>query len=163
MNDEYFMRHALALAESGLTDGFCPIGSVLVLDGEVVVQHSWQPTGDTLLGHPELLCLQEAEQSMPSGRSRAVLYSTLEPCLMCTGAAMSFFLGQIVYALPSPTDGAVNLAQNWRPRSQSTSGTPFGRPAIRGGVLEDESRRLMQRYVNSAHDNPVARWAKSLV
>lgn len=163
MGDEQFMRRALALAEAGLDEGFCPIGAVLVLDGDVVVEHNWRPSANTLLGHPELLCLREAEGSIPSGRTRSVLYTTLEPCLMCTGAAMSFFLGRIVYALPSPTDGAASLAHEWQPRRESSSGAPFGRPVVEGGMLQEASRRLMRRYVAAASDGPVARWALSFV
>jgi len=58
-----------------------------------------------VLRHPELVVLLEADLRVASRRRDAILYTTLEPCPMCMGAAMAFFVGTVVYALDSPLDG----------------------------------------------------------
>lgn len=67
------------------------------------------------MGHAELVALEEADRQRLSfeQRTRAMLVSNREPCLMCMGAAMSFFLGEIIYGLESSTDGAVALVRAW--------------------------------------------------
>src|SRR5689334_2753191 len=115
--DEQFMREALRMASLGLERGELPIGAVVVLDGRVIAAaHTTEAAERRLLVHAELLALEAADrlQPFPGRRRDAQLFVTLEPCLMCLGAAMSFFLGAIHYALESPGDGAVALVREWR-------------------------------------------------
>jgi tRNA(adenine34) deaminase len=104
------MRLALDLAARGIRAGYMPIGAVLVARGEVVAEAFWRGRdAGGLLGHPESRVLTAADQFMDfQARREATLYTTLEPCLMCMGTAMSFFLGRVVYALGSvaPTRGS---------------------------------------------------------
>jgi tRNA(adenine34) deaminase len=76
------------------------------------------------LGHAELVALEEADKQQLSfdERGRARLFTNLEPCLMCMGAAMSFFLGEIVYGLESPGDGAVELVRGWVRKEEDLPG-----------------------------------------
>jgi tRNA(Arg) A34 adenosine deaminase TadA len=54
-------------------------------------------------------------------RQEATLYTTLEPCALCMAAAMTFWLGTIVFAVEAPVDGGTNLPDLWHP--------PNGHPA----------------------------------
>src|SRR5689334_20721456 len=95
---EHFMRQALKLAEAAMEQGNLPIGAVIVLEGHIIAAaHTAEVTEQRLLVHAELLALEEADRLRPfPGRRRdARLFTTLEPCLMCFGAAMSFLIGSV--------------------------------------------------------------------
>src|SRR5215831_11073194 len=116
MIDEHarFMREALRLAREGMERGELPIGAVVALDGEVLAAaHTRERAERRLLVHADLLALEAADRLGPyRGRRRDTrLYVTLEPCLMCPGAAMSFMIGEVYYGLESPADGAVALVR----------------------------------------------------
>jgi tRNA(adenine34) deaminase len=160
---EHYMRQALALAEQALGLGEFPIAALVVLDGQVIAQGTTTEHRDKrTLGHAELVALEEADRlGLPyAQRRRARLFTTLEPCLMCMGAAMSFFLGEIVYALESPGDGAVVLVQGWERREEDLPG--YQVPMVRGGLLREESMRLFQRYVSMHPPGPMRDWAETL-
>lgn len=149
--DERFMREALALAERGLNEGEMPIGAVVVLDGAIISSAYWRFRRDALLDHAEMLALREAEKDdrILDRRPDVTLYTTLEPCLLCMGGAMSFMLGRIVFALEAAYDGASNVTKVWQP----ALGFPldgfrvFSNPGVIGGVCRDEALALMRAYV----------------
>src|SRR5687768_3063774 len=106
VQDEAFMSRALAIAAAGMVRGEMPIGAVVVVDGEIVAEaHTEERTQGRLLVHADLLALDMADRRLQGRRSRATLYVTLEPCLMCLGAAFTARISRVVYALDSPSDG----------------------------------------------------------
>jgi tRNA(adenine34) deaminase len=165
VDDRELMQRALALAAQGLASGAMPIGAVLALRGEVVAEAFWRGSKHGVLDHPESVVLREADRRLdPAGRREATLYTTLEPCLMCMGTAMSFFLGRIVFALPAPADGAANVAAVWapllgHPRRQGA----YGLPTIEGGLYEAGSRRLISEWLESGPTGPEAGFARQLL
>jgi tRNA(adenine34) deaminase len=156
--DERFMREALGLAERGLNEGEMPVGAVVVLDDAIVSSGYWRFSRDGLLDHAEMLALRRAEKDarILGRRPDVTLYTTLEPCLLCMGAAMSFMLGRIVYALEAAYDGAGNVTKVWQPEL----GFPpegfrlFSNPDVLGGFCRDEALALMRAYVERNPDNP---------
>ena len=135
MNDEDLMNHALAQARQAREQGVMPIGAVLAHRGEILAAAYWKGVARGLLDHPEHAVLMDADASTSfAARREAALYTTLEPCLMCMGTAMSFFLGRVVYALAAPADGAANVAEQWRPAQGHPTGPgPYALPKIEGG------------------------------
>src|SRR2546421_7822324 len=110
------MRVALAQAERGLEAGAMPIGAVLVHGAEILAEAHWKGAGYGLLAHPEHTVLVTADALVPfEARREATLYTTLEPCLMCVGTAMSFCLGRIVYPLAARADGVARVMRQWCP------------------------------------------------
>jgi creatinine deaminase len=90
-----FLRAALDEARAGLAEGGLPIGSVLVRGGEVVARgHNRRVQKGDPMAHAEIDCLTRA------GRQRtyrdAVLYSTLMPCFLCSGAVVQFGIRKVV-------------------------------------------------------------------
>ncbi|MBN1137762.1 MAG: nucleoside deaminase [Anaerolineae bacterium] len=159
----YFMRQALTLAAEALEQGEFPIAAVVVLDEEIIAQGTASEQREKrYLGHAELIALEQADRQGLSfaQRHEARLFTTLEPCLMCMGAAMSFFLGELYYALASPGDGAVNLAQGWDRKKEDIPG--YQLPTIHGGLLREESIRLFEQYVALQPPGPMRAWAESL-
>jgi tRNA(adenine34) deaminase len=111
---ERFMREALAVAHQGLEKGELPIGAVVVVNDQIIASaHTMERSEKRFLVHADLLALGAADrlQLFPGKRRDARLYVNLEPCFMCMGAAMSFFLGEVYCGLESPGDGAVALVQ----------------------------------------------------
>lgn len=160
---ETYMRRALALAEEALDLGELPIAAIVVLDDQILAQATASEQREKrFLGHAELVALEEADRQQLSfaERGRAQLFTTLEPCLMCIGAAMSFFLGEIVYGLESPGDGAVELVRGWVRKEEDIPGYQI--PKIRGGLLREESRRLFEVYVARREPGPMRDWAETL-
>lgn len=160
------MGSALALARRGLAEGVLPIGAIVAIDNAPVAEAYWQGAAHGILRHPELAVLLEADRLVGPRRSEAVLYTTLEPCLMCMGAAMPFFVGTVVYALESPADGAGTVATQWHPvrghrrRDESAS---YGIPSIVAGVRRAEAETLVREYLAGKPVGAEARWAGSLV
>ncbi len=100
------MWDALKAARVGLERGEMPIGAVVVVnDGVMAEAHLQEMTQRRLLAHADLLALDAADRLLGSGRQDARLYVTLEPCVMCLGAAFTAKVGTVVYGLESPTDG----------------------------------------------------------
>ena len=161
---EAYMRQALRLAEEALELDEFPIAAIVVLDGEVIGQGTASERREKrFLGHAELVALEQADRlGLPyAERRRTRLFTTLEPCLMCMGAAMSLFLGEVTDALESPADGAVELAQGWARREEDLPS--YQVPKVRGGLLREESVRLFERYVAVQPPGPMRDWAETLI
>ncbi len=157
------MCHCLVLAAEALEFGESPIGAIVVLDGEIIGQGTATEQRERrFLGHAELLALEQADKLQLSfdERRRARLFTTLEPCLMCMGAAMSFFLGEIVYGLESLGDGSVGLVRAWERKEEDLPG--YQVPNITGGLLREESIRLFEAYVARRPPSPMRDWAETL-
>jgi creatinine deaminase len=92
-----FMRAALHEAKQGLAEGGIPIGSVLAIDGTIVGRgrNRRVQKGSAIL-HAEMDCIENAGRLKAGDYQRAVLYSTLSPCDMCSGAALLYNIPKIV-------------------------------------------------------------------
>jgi tRNA(adenine34) deaminase len=158
------MREALNEDRAGLERGELPIGAVVVLDGQVLgAAHTAERAERRLLVHAEFLALDIADRlrPFPGKRRDARLFTTLEPCLMCFGAAMSFGIGEIHYALESPGDGAVGLIEGW---CRDEAAMPSYRlPQVHGGILRAEVLALFREYIASNPPGPLRDWAATLV
>lgn len=97
MVNDPFLDAAIAEAEAGLAEGGIPIGSVLVIDGEIVGRgHNRRVQQGSVVLHAEMDCLERAGRRPGSDYRRAVLYSTLSPCDMCSGAALLYGVPKVV-------------------------------------------------------------------
>src|SRR4051812_49269815 len=92
-----FLAAAIAEARQGLAEGGIPIGSVLVIDGRIVGRgHNRRVEKGSAILHAEMDCLENAGRLTAKDYSRAVLYSTLSPCDMCSGTALLYRIPRIV-------------------------------------------------------------------
>ena len=162
MNDRDLMEHALAQARQGLEQGAMPIGAVLAHQGQILAEAHWQGAYRGLLHHPEHTVLMTADASITfTTRRESTLYTTLEPCLMCMGTAMAFFLGRIVYAMAAPADGAANVAEQWHPaHGHPASAGPYSLPQIEGGLGEAEARALVVSWLETGVTGAEADFAR---
>jgi cytosine deaminase len=92
-----FLEAAIQLARAGLAEGGIPIGSVLVINGAIVgrgYNRRVQQANPVL--HAEMDCLQSAGRLTAADYKRAILYSTLSPCDMCSGAILLYKIPKVV-------------------------------------------------------------------
>lgn len=162
MDIEKKMRLTIDYAKEALQAGELPIAAI-IFDGDEIVAKSYtsEKADKCYLIHAELKALLELDQQKPAYKARRnmQLFSTLEPCMMCMGAAMSFCIGEIYYALESPSDGAVKLAQD-RWGEENKDFPTYKLPKILGGLLREESRQLFLDYVS--HNEKAPQFAKVL-
>src|SRR5262245_54390653 len=92
-----FLQAALEEARRALPPGAIPIGSVLVCDGRIIGRgHNQRVQNGSVIHHAEMNCLENAGRQKASVYSRCILYSTLSPCPMCSGAALLYKIQRIV-------------------------------------------------------------------
>jgi cytosine deaminase len=94
---DIFLQAAIDEAGKGLAEGGIPIGSVLVLDGKIIGRgHNQRMQRGSVIHHAEMNCLENAGRQKASVYSRCVLYSTLSPCPMCSGAILLYKIPRLV-------------------------------------------------------------------
>ena len=141
--DERWMREALAEARLARGRGEVPVGAVVVLDGAVVGRGSNQPIHATdPTAHAEMVALRGAARALGNYRlTGAVLYATVEPCLMCAGALVHARIGRLVFGAAEPKAGAVRSTMRTLDHPALNH-----RVEVAGGVLEPECTELIQTF-----------------
>lgn len=106
--DDQFMALALTEARLAESHGDIPIGAVVVKEGEILAsRHNERQVHNDPTAHAEMLAIRDAAQRLGSSRlDGATLYTTLEPCSMCAGAALLARLDRVVFAAADPKAGA---------------------------------------------------------
>jgi len=96
MSDPH-LQAAIAEARAGRDAGGIPIGSVLVIDGEIVGRgHNQRVQRGSPILHAEMDCLENAGRLPATEYRRATLYSTLSPCEMCSGTVLLYGIPRVV-------------------------------------------------------------------
>ena len=145
LDDEAHLRRALELAEAAASAGDVPIGAVLIcgdlqLEAKNEKEASRDPTA-----HAEMLLLREAARRLDAWRlSRATMYVTKEPCVMCAGALIAARVERLVYGARDPKGGADGGAFDIL-RSPLTN----HRLEVTAGVLAAEATEQLQRFFRS--------------
>lgn len=92
-----YLEAAIEEAKKGRDEGGIPIGSVLVIDGEIVGRgHNRRVQKGSAVLHAEMDCLENAGRLTAAEYRRATLYSTLSPCDMCSGAVLLYGIPRVV-------------------------------------------------------------------
>ncbi|MGE5486851.1 MAG: tRNA adenosine(34) deaminase TadA [bacterium] len=143
MDDEAYMREALALAAAAATAGEVPVGAVVTLDGRIIGRGRNSPIRlNDPTAHAEMLALREAAASARNYRLEdATLYCTLEPCAMCAGALVAARIRRLVFGARDLRFGGV--------RSKfriADSDLLNHRVEIVEGVLAPECVALLQQF-----------------
>jgi HAD superfamily hydrolase (TIGR01509 family) len=155
---ERLMREALAVAREGMAAGEAPIGCVLATgDGTVIARgYNEMTRTQNKTAHAEIVTFARAAGKVPLEARDLLLVSTLEPCVMCTGAAMESAVDTIFFGLRAPADaGSERVRPPESPESQM--------PRIVGDVLADESRALFEAWYAEHRDEPQAAYIGELL
>ena len=92
-----FLQAAIDEAQKGLAAGGIPIGSVLVLEDKIIGRgHNQRVQHGSVIHHAEMNCLENAGRQKASVYQNCVLYSTLSPCPMCSGAVLLYKIPRLV-------------------------------------------------------------------
>jgi len=96
-NVTQYMKAAIDEAKKGLSEGGIPIGSVLVIDGKIVGRgHNRRIQKGSAIFHAEMDCLENAGRLTAKEYRKSVLFSTLSPCDMCSGAVLLYGIPEVV-------------------------------------------------------------------
>ncbi len=137
------MRRCLRLARAAGRRGEVPVGALVERGGQVLgVGSNRVEAGRDASRHAELLSLRAASRRVGGWRLEgATLYSTLEPCPMCAGAALLARVSRVVYGALDPRKGADQSAYDVL---SSSSGNHH--PVVSSGCLAQESAALLQGF-----------------
>jgi tRNA(adenine34) deaminase len=137
------MAEALAEARRARDADEVPIGAVIVLDGEIVGRGYNQPiAAHDPTAHAEIVAIRDAARHLGNYRlTSAVLYVTVEPCLMCVGALVHARIETLVFGAAEPRTGAV--LSTVRGGDFPGHNHRFG---VVSGICESECRGLMQEF-----------------
>ena len=143
--DDAAMALALDEARAAAARGEVPVGAVVVDDttGTIIARagNAVEASHDAT-AHAELRAMRAAAQSVQNWRLQdATLYCTLEPCVVCLGAAYAFRIPHIVFGAP---DHRLGAAGSWL--SLHTETHPFHTLDVRGGVCAEESSKLLKDF-----------------
>ncbi|NBX77566.1 MAG: nucleoside deaminase [Proteobacteria bacterium] len=108
-----FLQAAIEEARLGLKEGGIPIGSVLVIDGKIVGRgHNRRVQKGSAILHAEMDCFENAGRLKAKDYERAILYSTLSPCDMCSGTALLYKIPRIVIGENKTFQGPESYVQS---------------------------------------------------
>ena len=135
--DEYFMKKALAEAETAFEKGEIPVGAVIVIDNRVIARsHNLTELLNDVTAHAEMQAITSAANYLGGKYLKdCTLYVTLEPCQMCAGALYWSQISKIVYGASDENRGFSKLGTQLHPKTQVVS-----------GVLENECSLLMRAF-----------------
>jgi tRNA(Arg) A34 adenosine deaminase TadA len=114
--DETLLRRAVAIAAHAITLGDAPYGSLLAdEDGTVLIEaHNTVRRDNDISAHPELkLARWAASELAPEAAARTTMYTSCQPCGMCSGGIVRSGLGRVVYALATEQLVALNPGSDW--------------------------------------------------
>ena len=147
MKDEVFMKKAIDLSRLAVEHGNEPFGAVLVKDGEIVFTNKNQIyTKHDPSFHAEAGLIREfCAKTGISNLQEYTMYSSCEPCFMCSGAMVWVKLGRLVYGA-SNIDLENILGKEGCNCSKLVFDNSFWKPEVTEGVLRDESLEVLKGY-----------------
>ena len=146
MSDLNYMKRALFQAEKAYHKDEVPVGAVVILDDQIISEaHNNSIKGLDPSGHAEIEALKKAAQVVGNYRIKeAVMYVTLEPCMMCCGALVQARLAEVVFSARDPKSGVV--VSNGQLLESSFLNHKL---RYRQGPLENESSEILKRFFAS--------------
>lgn len=143
-SDEHFMRLALREADAAYAAGEVPVGAIVTCNGIIIARaHNYTERLNDFTAHAEMQAYTAASEYLGGKHlNECTLYVTLEPCVMCMGAAYNTRVGRIVFGAYDEKRGYLRIA------SQTEDHTGFIHPKteITGGVLGEECSALLKTF-----------------
>jgi len=139
MQMDAFMKAAVEEAKKGLKEGGIPIGSILAIDGKIAGRgHNRRIQKGSVVLHAEMDALENAGRLSAADYGRAVLYTTLSPCDMCSGAVLLYKIPSVIIGENRTFMGAEELLRS---------------RGVRLSVLNDpECISIMRNFIESKPD-----------
>lgn len=139
--DEYFMQQALREAQAAYDEDEIPVGAVIASKGSIIARsHNNTERLHDVTAHAEMLAFTAAANLLGAKYlPDCTLYVTLEPCVMCAGAAGWTQIGRIVYGASDPKRGFERLGR----------GMLHPKTEVVAGVMKEECENLMKEFFKS--------------
>lgn len=143
MDKNSFMEEALIEAKKALKKGEVPVGAVVVLEEDIIGRGYNQPiTKNDPTAHAEIMALRDAAMNLKNYRLKDTLvYTTLEPCLMCAGALVHARIKKLIYSASDPKSGVIESNGNLM-RSAFLN----HKISYEGGILKEESSEILKNF-----------------
>jgi tRNA(adenine34) deaminase len=143
MDDVHFMKLAFAEAEKAFAEDEVPVGAVVVLNNRVIARgYNQVEKLKDATAHAEVIALTSAFNYLGSKYlPEAVIYITVEPCLMCAGALYWSKIGRVVYGASDEKNGYLHITRDKWPFHPKTE--------LVQGVMKDECAELMRAFFRS--------------
>ena len=143
MDKNSFMEEALIEAKKALKKGEVPIGAVVVLEEDIIGRGYNQPiTKNDPTAHAEIMALRDAAINLGNYRlTDTLVYTTLEPCLMCAGALVHARIKKLIYSASDPKSGVIESNLNLM-----QSAFLNHKISYEGGILKEESSEILKNF-----------------
>lgn len=138
LNDDYFMRIALTEARKAFEEEEVPVGAIIVCNRQVIARaYNMTEKLSDVTAHAEMLAYTSASNFLNSKYLEdCTLFVTLEPCVMCAGAAFWTQISRIVYGAKDEKRGFTTSKANLlHPKTE-----------LKGGVMAEESAELLKEF-----------------
>lgn len=138
LSDEYFMKEALKEAQKAFEKDEIPVGAVIVSKEKILARtHNLTEQLNDVTAHAEMQAFTSASDYLGSKYlNQCTLYVTLEPCVMCAGAAFWTQLGKMIYGATDEKRGFTQINERIiHPKTQ-----------IEKGILEDQCAGILKDY-----------------
>ena len=137
-SDEYFMKQALVEAQNAFDQDEVPVGAVVVCNNQIVARaHNFTERLNDVTAHAEMQSFTSAADYL-GGKylKNCTLYVTLEPCVMCAGAAYWAQLSKVVIGAPDEQRGFLQLSENvLHPKTEVIT-----------GIMKEECSTLLNTF-----------------
>ncbi|GLV60587.1 tRNA-specific adenosine deaminase [Dictyobacter sp. S3.2.2.5] len=147
--DRFYLELALKEAEQAAQEGTYPIGALVVGPDGIIISrgHNRVYSSGDYTAHAEVDALRSAGGTLmaPSHRGKCTLYTTLEPCLMCTGALLMANIARVVWAMNDPDYGALHA--HYRNGVYPALFAPLLLTAAPEPIIADRADKLMQQWI----------------
>jgi len=143
-NDEFFMRQAIIEAKNAVGRDEVPVGAVIVCKDKIIARtHNLTEQLTDFTAHAEMQAFTAASDYIDNKYlNECTLYVTLEPCVMCAGAAFWTRIGKIVYGASDERRGYSRLSES----------VLHPATVVKGGVLAEECSQIMKSYFATKRD-----------
>ena len=142
LDHKNYMERALTLARKAYALGEVPVGALIVCDGQIIAEaHNERESRPSALAHAEISCIEIATRKLGRWRlSDCTLITTLEPCVMCSGAILQARIPAVIYGAHDPKGGGQSLFELLHRKELNH------RVEIISGILTDSCSSLLSEF-----------------
>ena len=149
MKHETYMKIALNEAKKAYKNGDVPIGAIIVKNNKIIAKaYNKKEKDNNAIQHAEILAISKACKKLKTWHlEECTLYSTMEPCMMCSGAIIQSRIKNIIYSLNNEKFG--NILNNNIFLNKKYN--------IISNILYNESKTILQSFFQEKRNNNVSR------
>lgn len=144
MKNEFYMKECISLANKSVLNGEVPIGAIILQNDKIISKaHNTSISSNDPTAHAEINVIRDVCKKINNYRiNDAILYVTLEPCLMCISAICEARIDSVVFG--AYTTNEINFHKNFN--SLKTNFNINHTPKFIGGILEAECSALIKNF-----------------